>query len=276
MAQLAGYKEVSSARAPDFKIAEKNAPCQVGLVGFMELKTTIDGESKDIEQAIEYCRILLGLQPFRACTFCVLTDLHAVKILQVTRSQALIHHGRFIEEGLPLLWYLMTTPNTDIFNELPVFEFPNITYNSLKAIGKGKTSTVYKVELTDSLLGPTEKYGVIKAYFDDFTHLMEEEKQNLLDLAGCESGIPKLIAQGSPPSILMIPYCHDMKRFERKDCEQIAHILKHVHSKHIIHRDLHQTNLLLANNSVVINDWGFAAKEFNISHVFHQTIYAHL
>ncbi|KAK9760989.1 hypothetical protein K7432_014468 [Basidiobolus ranarum] len=271
MARMPGYRRGSSARAPDFKIAEKKVPYQIGLVGFMELKATMSPKAKDTDQAMDYCRILLGLQPFRTCAFCVLTDLRTVKILEVTRSQAFIHSGMFIKQGLEFLWYLMTTPNAKIFNDLPPITFPNTTYKYMKALGEGATSTVYKVELTDPSLGPVEKSGVIKAYFDDYSYLMEDEKQKLLDLADYGAGIPKFIAQGNPPSILMTPYCQPIRKITSKDCEEIVKILKHAHSKNIIHRDLRQANILIAKTSVVINDWGFAVKN-GVSAVYQGTI----
>ncbi|KAK9692438.1 hypothetical protein K7432_014341 [Basidiobolus ranarum] len=271
LARMAGRRELSSARAPDFKIAEEDIPYQIGLVGLMELKVKISPKTNDVEQAMDYCRILLGLQPFRTCTFCLLTDLRIVKILEVTRTQAFIHNGKFIDDGLPLLWYLMTTPNEKIFNDIPRIIFPNISYSYVKALGEGATSTVYQVKLTDPSWKHIEKDGVIKAYFDNFSYLMENEKQKLLDLADYGSGIPKFIAQGNPPSILMTPCGQPIKKLKARDCEKIVKILKYAHSKNIVHRDLRQANILIFKNSVVINDWGFAV-ESEVNAVYQGTI----
>jgi serine/threonine protein kinase len=137
------------------------------------------------------------------------------------------------------------------------FSLPSVAFDKFpslvpdKYLGRGATSKVFlaKQDGTDC---------VVKMFHDACKGLVANEAKVLTALTGID-GVPRL-EDVSQNALLMTPVCSRYKVVDRDSVSQLLDVVKAVHDKGYVHRDIRPPNLLQTIDGVVmLADWGFAA-----------------
>lgn len=135
-------------------------------------------------------------------------------------------------------------------------------YKLLKLLNKGSYGSVF---LAESIL--TKKKVAIKLELKE-SNILKREGQIYQFLCG-HQGIPKMKYYGSNDThhFLVLPFLGsslEAKTFSLEQTvvilENMIDIIKYVHSKGILHRDLKPGNFLYENNNIYLIDFGLSKK----------------
>jgi len=90
--------------------------------------------------------------------------------------------------------------------------------------------------------------------------LSKSREVEVLKILSNIPGVPTLVTEGKD-FIVIMPAGYEFVRFTGTQIKDFVQMLKHVHYRKIIHRDIRPSNLILHNDHVYLIDWGFAVDD---------------
>mmetsp|Transcript_59691 Transcript_59691/g.144186 ORF Transcript_59691/g.144186 Transcript_59691/m.144186 type:complete len:648 (+) Transcript_59691:87-2030(+) len=226
--------------------------------------------AEDMGRFLSTAALALAMLPARRVFFCVLHDMHALRVLKVEREERTddprfsmtapvsFSAGGCDSEAMRVLFGMTTCKEAALGLEYPTIGTPGGTALVLdEHIGRGATADVYSVA-TDSERGifaelendyVADRTTVVAKVFRD-ARMCSNEQVALRRLVGCP-GVPALLYQ-SENTLLLTP--RGLRRAKARDLStrflrSTVSILCDVHERGICHGDVRYTNLLVSGDN---------------------------
>ncbi len=140
----------------------------------------------------------------------------------------------------------------------PVIErlLPSSKVTIHRFLGHGATANMFEVTRKGQQNKEAMKLVVHKDHIDHF-----KQEANFLQNASGIIGIPKLFAAEPNTLYMQVVKRITVEHWTRKRMQDLVAIVKAVHEKGVIHRDIRPSNIGLDGDQIVILDWGFHGME---------------
>jgi Protein kinase domain len=254
-----------------------NNPRESEVVAFGDCKGDMWSgiSTSELGQAMMYARMILDAQPTRPHVYGFITNNINVVLIRASclrssdsqAAKAFWETSSVLDFEFGMATFLRLLTNGHGF--VPPPSVGGTTLHCIRPLGKGATCRAFTAKYKDE--------DVIAKLFTDPAHVAENESKIRLAQAAIDAAtksdscalIPSVVACDKP-WLLIKPrgYHFRARTFKLRHLDALVKTLEVIHNAGIIHRDVRFANIfLLDDDTVLLNDWGSAARIGKVTRV---------